>query len=108
MSEFAVNYRSSVLSILKSHTDCEEDNKEVRVEDWRKIISNSAIKCSDFVNADKTTVTKATMNVEELWRATLFPFGERESWSSFITCNQQSSNQSPVLKSNIPGTNAYN
>jgi len=49
------------------------------MEDRRKIILNSPIKFSDFVNADNTTVTKATMNVEELWRATLFPFGERES-----------------------------
>jgi len=33
MSEFTVNYRSSVLSLLKSRTDSEEDNEEVRVED---------------------------------------------------------------------------
>lgn len=33
MSEFTVYYRSSVLSILKSCTDSEEDNEDVRVED---------------------------------------------------------------------------
>lgn len=33
VSEFTVNYRISVLSILKSPTDSEENNEEVRVED---------------------------------------------------------------------------
>jgi hypothetical protein len=35
MSELTVNYKISVLSILMSHTDSEEDNEVVRVEDWR-------------------------------------------------------------------------
>lgn len=81
MSELTVNYHNCELSILMSRTDSEEDNEKVRVEDWRWIISNSAIRFSDFVNADKTAVTMATINIEELWRATLLPHGERKSWS---------------------------
>jgi len=38
MSEFTLNYHVSVLSILKSCTDSEEDNEEVRVQDRRKIM----------------------------------------------------------------------
>jgi len=33
VSEFTVNYCISVLSILKSRIDSEENNEEVRVED---------------------------------------------------------------------------
>ena len=40
MSEFTMYYRSNVLSILKSRTDSEQDG--------RKIISNLAVKFSEF------------------------------------------------------------
>jgi hypothetical protein len=45
-------YSNSILQILKSHKDLEEDNKEAGVEEWRKLISNSAIKFPDYVTAE--------------------------------------------------------
>jgi hypothetical protein len=49
-----------------SHEDSMEGNKEVGVEDWRKLISNPMIKFSDFVNGDASVMTTATMAIEEL------------------------------------------
>ena len=46
------NYNHSILQILKSHKDLEEDNKEAGVEEWRKLISNSEFKFPDCVNAE--------------------------------------------------------
>ena len=66
ISEFIANYCSSVLLILTSHKDSEEDNEKVGAEDWRKLTSNPVTNFSYFVNAHETTVTVATKTIEEL------------------------------------------
>jgi len=66
MSETTANYPSSVLlSNLRDTRRFKGDNKKVGVEE-QKLISNPATKFSDFVNADETTMTMATTNIEEL------------------------------------------
>jgi len=52
MSEVTVLTHSTVLSMLKSQEDMEEDNQEGRVDDWRKLISNPMTIFSDFINAE--------------------------------------------------------
>jgi len=53
-------------SRVSSHQDSEEDNVEVAVKDWRKPISNPAIKFSNFVKANGTAVSAATMTIQKL------------------------------------------
>jgi 5-enolpyruvylshikimate-3-phosphate synthase len=65
-SEFIANYCSSVLLLLTSHKNSEEDIKKVRMEDWRKLTSNTMTKFSYFVNAHGTTGTVATITIKEL------------------------------------------
>jgi hypothetical protein len=68
MSELMVSYRRMVLSTLKSHKDLQDILEEVRVKDWRKIISNPMIKLLHSVNADETTMTTATMTMQEFYQ----------------------------------------
>jgi len=65
-SELIANYCNSVLLILKSQEDSQEDSEEDGVEEWRNRISNPAIKFSDLVNEDRTSLTTATMSIAEL------------------------------------------
>ena len=61
-SELIANYCNSVLLILKSQVDSKEDG----TEEWRNRISNPAIKFSDLVNEEGTSLTTPTMSIEEL------------------------------------------
>lgn len=65
-SDLIANYCNSVLLILKSQKDSQEDSEKDGVEEWRNRISNPPIKFSDLVNADRTSLTTATMSIEEL------------------------------------------
>lgn len=66
MSETTANYPNSVLlSNLRDTRRFKVDNKKDGVEE-QKLLSNPATKVSDFVNADETTKTMATTNIEEL------------------------------------------
>jgi len=68
-SETTANYPNSVLlSNLRDTRRFKDDNKKVGVEE-QKLLSNPATKFSDFVNADETTKTMATTNIEELCQA---------------------------------------
>ena len=57
-----VNNHRTVLSMLKSQENMEEDNQKGGVDNWRKLISNPMPIFSDFVNAKKNT-TIATMSI---------------------------------------------
>jgi hypothetical protein len=61
-----VKNRSTVLSMLKSHENTEEDNQEGGVEDWRKLISNPMTIFFSFVNAEKHTTTMATISIQNI------------------------------------------
>ena len=63
-----VSYRRMVPSTLKSCEDLQDILEEGGVEDWRQIISNPVIKLLDSVNADETTMTMATMTVQEFYQ----------------------------------------
>lgn len=66
MSETTANYPNSILvSNLRDTRRFKGDNKKAGVEE-QKLISNPAAKFSDLVNADETTMTMATTNIEEL------------------------------------------
>lgn len=61
-------YCRTVLSTLKSRKYTQDILEEIGVEDWRKIISNPVIKLLDSVNADETTMTTTTMNIQEFYK----------------------------------------
>jgi len=65
-SELIANYCNSVLLMLKSQEYSKEDSEEDGSEEWRKRISNPAIKFSDPVNEDRPSLTTATMSIQEL------------------------------------------
>jgi hypothetical protein len=65
-SELIANYCNSVLLIHQSQEDSKEDSEEDGAEEWRNRISNPAIKFSDLVNEDRTSLTTATMSIKEL------------------------------------------
>jgi len=60
MSEPIINYCNSVLSILKTHVDCVDDEEEDGVQDFN-LIPIPVIKFSYFVNAYESTVATATV-----------------------------------------------
>lgn len=60
--ELFANYCNSILLILKS----QEYSKEDGSEEWRNRISNPAINFSDPVSEDRTSLTTATMSIQEL------------------------------------------
>jgi len=53
-------------SRVSSHQDSEVDNEETAVKDWRKPISNPAIKFSNFVKANGTAVSVAPVTIQRL------------------------------------------
>lgn len=68
-SELIANYCNSVLLILKSQEDSKKNSEEDGAQEWRNRILNPAIKFSDLVNKDRTSLTTATMSIEELCRS---------------------------------------
>jgi arsenate reductase-like glutaredoxin family protein len=63
-----VSYHRMVLTTLMSREDLQDILEEVGVEDWRKIISNPVIKLFDSMNANETTMTTATMTIQEFYQ----------------------------------------
>jgi hypothetical protein len=68
-SELIANYCNSVLLMFKSQEDSKEDSEEDGAQEWRNRILNPAIKFSDLVNEDRTSLTTSTMSIEELCRS---------------------------------------
>jgi hypothetical protein len=68
ISELVASYHTSLLSVSKNHEGSEENNSENVVEDWEKLISDPVMKFPDFMNADETTMTTATITMEEIYK----------------------------------------
>lgn len=79
--------------IWKTQEDSKDDNKVVGMEDQKKILLNPATEFSDFVNAEVTTKTMATTNIEQLlsasetwqWCRKWWQW-QRSNWGTPISC----------------------